>query len=177
MYVKKIDWLDEVSKEAIVEVAEGIERLVCFSCPCLYKLNDMLREPLECLDTQDIVSCSTVGSDIKKLEKKFSYKLKGQVKDKSKGLIDVYGFIIHINEQGIPNDIENGMFVEFITSRIDLWYTTAGLIPYFTASFFSCPEIPRVVMRSPYLFKKMKPLSCCLSANQERASFCSSLGI
>ncbi len=31
MYVKKIDWLDEVSKEAIVEVAEGIERLVCFS--------------------------------------------------------------------------------------------------------------------------------------------------
>ena len=68
MYVKKIDWLDEVSKEAIVEVAEGIERLVCFSCPCLYKLNDMLREPLECLDTQDIVSCSTVGSDIKKLE-------------------------------------------------------------------------------------------------------------
>lgn len=60
MYVKKIDWLDEVSKEAIVEVAEGIERLVCFSCPCLYKLNDMLREPLECLDTQDIVSCSTV---------------------------------------------------------------------------------------------------------------------
>lgn len=29
--------------------------------------------------------------------------------------------IIHINEQGIPNDIENGMFVEFITSRIDLW--------------------------------------------------------
>ena len=76
MYVKMIDWLDEVSKEAIVEVAEGIERLVCFSCPCLYKLNDMLREPLECLDTQDIVSCSTVGSDIKKLEKKFSYKSK-----------------------------------------------------------------------------------------------------
>ena len=48
MYIKEIDWLDKVSKEAIVEVAEGIERLVCFSCPCLYKLNDMLREPLEC---------------------------------------------------------------------------------------------------------------------------------
>lgn len=32
MYVKKIDWLDEVSKEAIVEVAEGIERLVLLPC-------------------------------------------------------------------------------------------------------------------------------------------------
>lgn len=121
MYVKKIDWMDEVSKEAIVEVAEGMERLVCFSCPCLYKLNDMLREPLECLDTKGIVSCSTAESDIKKLEKTFCYKLTGRVKDKNKGLIDVYGFIIHINEQEIPNDIENGMYIEFTTSRIDLW--------------------------------------------------------
>ena len=82
MYVKKIDWLDEVSKEANVEVAEGIERLVCFSCPCLYKLNDMLREPLECLDTQDIVSCSTVGSDIKKLEKIFCENWQNPVKQR-----------------------------------------------------------------------------------------------
>lgn len=81
MYVKKIDWLDEVSKEAIVEVAEGIERLVCFSCPCLYKLNDMLREPLECLDTQDIVSCSTVGSDIKNYTKSKAIKLFWPIKD------------------------------------------------------------------------------------------------
>lgn len=82
MYVKKIDWLDEVSKEAIVEVAEGIERLVCFSCPCLYKLNDMLREPLECLDTQDIVSCSTVGSDIKKFIKIFCENWQNPVKQR-----------------------------------------------------------------------------------------------
>ena len=61
------------------------------------------------------------SSNSLKTDSTISYKLKGQVKDKSKGLIDVYGFIIHINEQGIPNDIENGMFVEFITSRIDLW--------------------------------------------------------
>ena len=121
MYVNKIDWLDEVNKEAIVEVTNGIERLVCFSCPCLYKLNDMLCEPLECLDTQDIVSCTTVGSDIKKIKGTFFYKLKGQIKDKHRGLIGVHGFIVHINEQEIPNDIENGMYIEFTTSRIDLW--------------------------------------------------------
>lgn len=57
----------------------------------------------------------------KYLEKTFCYKLTGRVKDKNKGLIDVYGFIIHINEQEIPNDIENGMYIEFTTSRIDLW--------------------------------------------------------
>ena len=61
--------------------------------------------------------------------------------------------------------------------RNEWGYTTDGLILYLTANFFSCPEMPRVVIRSPYLFKKMKPLSCCFSVNQERASFCNSLGI
>ncbi len=33
MYVKKIEWLDKISKEAIVEVSEGTEQLVCFFVP------------------------------------------------------------------------------------------------------------------------------------------------
>lgn len=49
--------------------------------------------------------------------------------------------------------------------RNEWGYTTAGLISYLTANFFNCPEMPRVVIRSPYLFKKMKPLSCCFSDN------------
>ena len=54
---------------------------------------------------------------------------------------------------------------------------TTGSMPYRTANFFSCPEIPLVVILSPYLFKKMKPLSWCLSFSQERASFCRVLGM
>ena len=41
--------------------------------------------------------------------------------------------------------------------RKECGYTTAGSMPYRTANFFSCPEIPLVVILSPYLFKKMKP--------------------
>lgn len=121
MYVKKIEWLDKISKEAIVEVVEGTERLFCFSCPCPYKQNDLLHEPLECLDTRHITLCFTEEYDIKKLEGAFCYKLKGQIKDKNRGLIDVHNFTLHIDQQEIPNDIENGMFLEFTTSRIDLW--------------------------------------------------------
>ena len=121
MYVKKIEWLDKISKEAIVEVSEGTEQLVCFSCPCPYKLNDRLCEPLECLDTRHIALCVAEEYDIKKLEGAFCYQLKGQIKDKNRGLVDVYGLILHIDQQEIPNDIENGMYIEFTTSRIDLW--------------------------------------------------------
>lgn len=54
---------------------------------------------------------------------------------------------------------------------------TTGSMPYRTAIFFNCPEIPLVVILSPYLFKKMKPLSWCLSFSQERASFCRAFGM
>ena len=61
--------------------------------------------------------------------------------------------------------------------RKECGYTTTGSMPYRTASFFNCPEMPLVVILSPYLFKKMKPLSWCLSFSQERASFCRALGM
>ena len=42
---------------------------------------------------------------------------------------------------------------------------------------FLSPEIPLEVILSPYLFKKVKPLSWCLSFSQERASFCRAFGM
>ncbi len=121
MDIKEIKWLDEGEKEAILEVTQDMKSLICFSCPCLYGLGYTLSEPLECVDASDIVLCDTVECDIKKLEGTFKYKLIGRVKDKENGLIDVNGFDLHIDEKIIPKDIINGMYIEFVTSRIDVW--------------------------------------------------------
>ena len=147
MYVKKIDWLDEVSKEAIVEVAEGIERLVCFSCPCLYKLNDMLREPLECLDTQDIVSCSTVGSDIKKLHEKQSYKIvladKGLENRKH---VEPNDFIISLRS------FQGGLEISYIPGCITWHYIVlkpkAGVEPEYFKWLFKSPRYIQALQRT-----------------------------
>ena len=147
MYVKKIDWLDEVSKEAIVEVAEGIERLVCFSCPCLYKLNDMLREPLECLDTQDIVSCSTVGSDIKKLHEKQSYKIvladKGLENWKH---VEPNDFIISLRS------FQGGLEISYIPGCITWHYIVlkpkAGVEPEYFKWLFKSPRYIQELQRT-----------------------------
>lgn len=90
MYIKRIEWLDKEGKEAIIEVAKGKESLICFSCPCLYNLSDVLYESLECLDSNNIVLCNTKKCGIKKLEGAFKYKLAGQIKDKKRGRIDVW---------------------------------------------------------------------------------------
>lgn len=121
MYIKKIEWLDKEGKEAIVEVAKGMESMICFSCPCLYNPGDVLLEPLECLDASNVVLCNTKEYDVKKMEGAFKYKLKGQVKNKKKGIIDVLGFDIHIDEEQIPVDIKDEMYIEFVTSRVDVW--------------------------------------------------------
>ena len=75
-------------------------------------------------------------------------------------------YIITAIKEALGKSVTKGMRIH--NSRVDT---------VLHCQLFQLPRDTMVVMRSPYLFKKMKPLSCCLSANQERASFCSSLGI
>lgn len=121
MYIKEIKWMDKEGKEAILKVVNGAKALICFSCPCFYNIGDVLNEPLECLDTDDIVLCETEENSIEKIEGTFKYKLKGKLKDIQNGIVEVFGFDIHIDEEKIPSDIANGMYVQFVASRIDIW--------------------------------------------------------
>ena len=121
MYIEKIEWLDKDGKEAILKVVTDMESLMCFSCPCSYNVGDVLTKSLECLDTDDIVLYETKENSIEKMEGSFKYKLKGKLKDIQNGIIEVYGFDLHIDEEKIPGDMENGMYVQFVASRIDVW--------------------------------------------------------
>lgn len=121
MYIEKIEWMDKDSREAILKVTNDMRSLMCFSCPCSYNIGDVLNEPLECLYTDDIVVCETTECSIEKLEGTFKYRLKGKLEDVKNGIVEVYGFNVHIDEDKIPSDIENGLYVQFMVSRIDVW--------------------------------------------------------
>lgn len=121
MYIKKIEWLNKEIKEAVLKVVNNRESLSCFSCPCSYCIGDVLTEPLECLDTDDVVRCDEKKATIEKMDGIFKYRLQGQLIDAERGIMDVDGFVIHIDSQKIPNDIRNGMYIRMITSRIDIW--------------------------------------------------------
>ena len=118
MYIKEIEWIDKEGKEAILKVVNDTKSLMCFSCLCSYNIGDVLTEPL---DTDDIVLCETKENSIEKMEGTFKYKLKGKLKDIQNRVIEVSGFDIHIDEEKIPGDIANGMYVQFVASRIDIW--------------------------------------------------------
>lgn len=121
MHVEEIEWLDKEGKEAILKVVSETDYLVCFSCPCTYNIGDVLTEPLECLDTDNIILCEIQENNIEKIEGEFKYRLKGKIKDIKNGIVEVNGYNLHIDEDEIPKDILNGMYIQFEVSRIDIW--------------------------------------------------------
>ena len=91
------------------------------TCPCSYEIGDVLTEPLECLNTDNIILCETNDNIIEKMEGDFKYKLRGKLIDMLNGIVEVKGFKLHIDEDKIPKDMSNGMCIQFEASRIDIW--------------------------------------------------------
>lgn len=121
MHIEEINWLDIGGEEAVLKVVSNADCLTCFSCPCSYDVGDVLIEPLECLDTDNIIMCETKENIIEKMEGEFKYKLRGELKNMRNGIVEVKGFILHIDEYKIPKDMSNGMCIQFEVSRIDIW--------------------------------------------------------
>lgn len=121
MHIEEINWLDIGVEEAVLKVVSDADCLICFSCPCSYNVGDELVEPLECLDTDNIIMYETKENIIEKMEGKFKYKLRGELKNMQNGIVEVKGFNLHINEDKIPKDMSNGMCIQFEVSRIDIW--------------------------------------------------------
>ena len=113
--------MDEENREAILQISDNTKSLQCFSFPCRYSVGDILVEPLESLDVENIAFHQTKENCIEETDGIFKYKMVGVMKNIEKGIVGVYGFDIHIEQEKIPGDIENGMYVEFIVPRIDIW--------------------------------------------------------
>ena len=89
MHIEEINWLDIGEEEAVLKVVSDADCLICFSCPCSYNVGDVLVEPLECLDTENIILCERTENIIEKMEGEFKYKLRGELKNMEKGIVEV----------------------------------------------------------------------------------------
>ena len=121
MFIKCINWLDESAKEAVLQVSNGEECIECFSCPCPYKIDETVTGNLECLDVFDFCSSDSDEESIAKCEGAFRYLIRGEIDNLQSGVVKAKDFYFHVNENRIPKDLQNGMKVEFITTRIDVW--------------------------------------------------------
>ena len=121
MRIKNINWMNKEAKEAIVNVCVRDKEIMCFSCPCNYNIGDKILLNLECLNINNIFLSEEDKYGIYKLDNYFKYRLCGRIMDKKEGIIEVYNFKLHIEQELIPGDIDNDMFIEFEVARIDIW--------------------------------------------------------
>lgn len=121
MFVKSIFGIEESSREAEVEVSDGMFRLTCFSCPCSLSEGDTVAEKLECLDVKNIESSNKEKYFIEKGGGYFSYKICGKIEDVKEGTLKLGNMELHIDSSKIPKDIYENQYIVFETSRIDIW--------------------------------------------------------
>ncbi|MBC1527829.1 hypothetical protein HCJ05_09965 [Listeria seeligeri] len=116
--VKKINWLDEDAKEAEVTLTDGKYSVLCFSHPCMLKINDGYDEVLYGFNPINIFKLSEKEYSIEE-EEPDRFKLKGELIDSADSIIQIGNFKIDISAGDIAGDIYNRDFVELTVSRID----------------------------------------------------------
>lgn len=119
IFVKKIEWIDIDTKEADVTLSDNQYELVCFLDEFFGKIGGKFDDMLYAIVDGDVYKSEDNLFLVKHLNN-FEYFIIAKIFDKTRNIAQVGEFLINIGG-GIPNDLENGEFVEFRARRIDIY--------------------------------------------------------
>ena len=120
VYIKEIRWIDKQIEEAEVTVSDGVYSIVCFSCPCEYKIGQTLNSNINVLDINNIRLSKNSEYEVIETSKPFEYKVNGMLSHDRDTLV-VGKLIISIDPEEIPKDIVGGSFIEANVDRFDIY--------------------------------------------------------
>ena len=119
IFVKKIEWIDIDTKEADVTLSDNQYELVCFSDEFFGKIGGKFDDMLYAIVDGDVYKSEDNLFLVKHLNN-FEYFIIAKIFDKTRNIAQVGECLINTGG-GIPNDLENGEFVEFRVRRIDIY--------------------------------------------------------
>lgn len=115
--IKKIKWLDETIKEALVLLSDGKFEILVFSHPFTLDLNENVKSKLYIFEPENI--CKTYKNENIERVEQLKHRIIGTLIEK--GLIKVGIFKMEIDKFLIPSDIELNDGIEFTCERIDFY--------------------------------------------------------
>lgn len=121
MKISKIEWISEGIKEAVVEVTDGKFSVKCFSQPLNYPLDSEINDPLYCYDVNYIVKSYENTYKVEKLSSYFAYNFIGKLVDKNNNRVKVGEIFLELDLTSLPGDINEGDYIQFECSRLDLY--------------------------------------------------------
>ena len=86
-----------------------------------YDVDDVLREPLYCYETRNIMKSYEDGFTLEKQKDTFAYFLRGELYDLTKKLVKVGGFTLSLEDSPVPKDLMDGDIIEFTVQMLDIY--------------------------------------------------------
>ena len=119
--VDKINWVDKDEREADVTITDGTYTLLCFSYPFNQNEKDIFENLIYCFNIKDIVKSFESYPAVIKKNGFYEYTLRGKLEKREDKIVSIGELQIDISEANIPNDINDGDYIEFVVGRLDLY--------------------------------------------------------
>ena len=118
MRIRKIDWMEESIKEAILTLNDGENDFLVFSHPCRFSVGQCVNQPLYASETSNIRRVEPQKVFIKRVGLAFEHELLAKVVDTKVPLVCIGEIVIELGGR-LPGDIVKGEYVRFRSDRLD----------------------------------------------------------
>ena len=123
MKIVRVDWLSKEAEEAEIQVSDGENKALVFSCPFQYKLGEDVSAPLSAVFCKGLVHEKDRTSVLSRIvDSPFGCHIAGEiisVNEDRDGIVQVFGFQIRLRD--LPKEFKPGDFVRFSAGRLDLY--------------------------------------------------------
>lgn len=119
LIIKEIAWINKEIGEADVVVTDGTYEIICFAHPFSQKKGEEVRGILSIFEHFSLTR-SNITEYVTKHLGNGKYFFVASLLDKTKGIVQIGQIHIH-DIEGVPEEIAEGEYVQFIAPRIDLW--------------------------------------------------------
>jgi len=121
MLINSIEWIDKEIGEAEVLISDKDFCIKCFSQPFDKDIGTSLIDPIYCMNVENIkISYETI-SHVEKKENYFAYSICAKLIDKTNKIALLGSIQLCLEDSFLPADIQEGNFIEFDVSRLDIY--------------------------------------------------------
>ncbi|MGT2911559.1 hypothetical protein ACVR1I_07595 [Streptococcus cameli] len=117
--IKEITWINEEIREADVVVTDGTYEIVCFSHPFFQRKGEEVSGTLSVFEPYSLIR-SNITRYVAKHLGNGKYFFIACLLDKKEGTVQIGKIQIH-DIEGIPEEIKDGEYIQFVAPRVDLW--------------------------------------------------------
>ncbi|MBF0786848.1 MULTISPECIES: hypothetical protein [unclassified Streptococcus] len=117
--IKEIIWISKEIGEADVIVTDGNYEIMCFSHPFYQEKGEEINGILSVFEHSNLMRSQKTEYVVNHMGNG-KYFFVARLIDGIKGIVQIGKIQIH-DIEGIPEEIKRGEYIQFITSRVDLW--------------------------------------------------------